>query len=196
MIPYISLIEGYRSITSSKDCFTILNTYKSGKWKRTAKFNLPTESTPHTVRVFTNGKEFVTIIDSNSEVLLCKNLDLKKHKPLIDKINELAKSYFTHDYGAISYNPWTKKLWVSGGDGGIGYCTTLTAKEVAKRMEDYDEDDPDLKDPPDFHKEIKELKDSKFEAEYSPCSYYDKDQDEEEMNYIEIGHIIDVGQYS
>lgn len=196
---YISKVENLRSAGSTADCTKVLNQYKPGKWKRKTKFNLnvSSEGDPHVVRVFTDGTECVTIIDIDGEVILCKNLDLGEHKPLIDKITELSKKYFTHDYGDIWYNPWEKKLWVSGGDGGIIYNETKTVKQLAKQMSEEGIDE--YENTPYFHEKIPELVSSVFEGEHSPDPYYkDEDIDEwnkEEVNYIEIGFLIDLCEF-
>jgi hypothetical protein len=186
-----------KKIDSTKDCVEILNQYKNSKWKRKSKFNLKPSSygEPHVVRVFTDGIEFVTLIYNGSYVLFCKNLDLSAYKPLIEKISDLSKKYYSHDYESVWFNPWELKVWVTGGDGGI-YYSEKTAREVAKL---YDSGDlfEEESETPLFHEKITELKDSVFEAESDPQEYYEEDeediyQDNEECNYIQICHINDI----
>jgi len=201
METYISKLGNFKSVNTTSDCVRAINNhYKVGNWKRKSKFNLTMshDGDLHVVRVFTDGKEFVTIIDIDGEVILCRNLDLSEHKPIIDKIVELGKKYYTYDYGEIWYNPWEKKLWVSGGDGGIIYDETKTPEQLVKQMEEdgIDEADGNI---PYFHEKIPELTSSVFEGEYSPEPYYDgeeiDDWNKEQINYIQIGYIIDLDYF-
>jgi hypothetical protein len=200
METYISKLGDFRSVNTTSDCVRVINNhYKVGKWKRKSKFNLTMspDGDLHVVRVFTDGKEFVTIIDIDGEVILCRNLDLSEHKPIIDKIVELGKKYYTHDYGEIWYNPWEKKLWVSGGDGGIIYDEIKTPQQLVKQMEEDGWEE--FVETPYFHEKILELTSSTFEAEHSPEPYYDGEEIDEwnkdEINFIQIGYIIDLGNF-
>ncbi len=190
MTPHITLQEG--SIESTVDCLVILNNYKKSKWKRTSKFGLKVNNETNEVRVFTDGVEYVTLISSEDGPLLCKNLDLSKYRTLIDEIRQVAKHHYTHDYDDLLLNPWDMRLWVAGGDGGILYNDTLSAKEIAKKMEEgWDEGDKWAGDPV-FEEKFPSLKIS-YEAEYSPERFYEEGQDDEEMNFIAIGNITDIG---
>lgn len=86
------------------------------------------------------------------------------------------------------YNPYTKKVLISGGDGGIIYDATITKKDLEKKLEEDDSFD-DFPETPLIHTIIPELKDSTFEAEYSPNPYHEEDTDDEYINYIQIGEI-------
>jgi hypothetical protein len=179
-------------INSTSDCLSILNNYKTAKWKRVTKFNLKSSYQTDVVRVFTDGDEYITLISKSSYVLFCQGLDLSKYKPIIDKINSVAKFYWTHDYGNIWFNPEEMKVWINGGDGGIYYSEASAASVVKMWDEGSFEDTGET---PAFHHKVPELKGSTFEAEYDPEEYEgdeDYDGDNEYKNYILIGHINDI----
>lgn len=180
---------------STADCVEILSIHKKSNWKRKSKFtykfshNYSGEIT-NTVRVFTDGVEVVTLISTQENTLLCKNLDFSEHKLILEKIQAISKFYYTHDYGNVWYDPYDKKVWVSGGDGGMFYSEE-PREFVAKKVSD--DDFEWLEMCPDFHTKVTELNDSVFEAESDPLSEYSLEEEEETQNYILVGQINDVG---
>ena len=177
-------IQRYARVTqSTADCVAILNSFKPGSWKRKSKFNLSVseyEGGKHTVRVFGNGTEFATIISTDNETFLCKELDLSEHKDIIDKVNAVAKYYWTHHYQNVYYAPYEKKLWVTGGDDGTFYSEE--SPQAVKQMVDNDNHEW-TEETPEFQEKVEELNSSTFEVESDP----DEDED-----YILIGHINDI----
>lgn len=196
----MSNIKKYDSVAeTTADCVAILNSHKEGNWKRKSKFNLKVSFNmggTHIVRVFSNGKEFASLITCEEFTLLCKDVDLSEHKLIIEKVNALAKFYYTHDYENVWYDPYEKKVWVTGGDGGIFYSEEQP-KVVARKVEEGTFNFE--VQPPYFHEKIKELNDSTFEAEADPIDYmydemdFDEDEERENQNYILIGCINDIG---
>ena len=181
----------FEKLESTEECINALNKYyRHSKWKRTSKFNIKIdEYQTSEVRVFFDSTEYVTIINIDLEVVLCKDLDLKAHKELIDRIKSVAKHYFTQDYGEMWYNPYDEKVLISGGDGGIVYDATSTKKQMEKRFEEDDGSFDAYPETPLIHTLIPDLNDSTFEAEFSPDPYYEEDAKDEYINYIQIGEI-------
>lgn len=185
-------------IETTKDCVDLLNDYKQGNWKRQTKFTLikkqPYKS-ESVARVFYDGEEYVTIISSTNSysgdfVVLCKNLDLRVHRDLIKAIQKKAESFYTHDYGEIFFNPYTMKLLIVGGDGGI-YHSKGNKQEIARKFiqgEDFYDEFEDV----DF--EIEGIVDCEYADEYYPKSYdnYDGEEVTEEEDFIQIGNIVDL----
>ena len=190
----ITKVDNVHASTTA-ECVKILNAYKPGsKWKRKSKFNI-SKGDKRVVRVFSDGTEDVTLIDNYYYTLLCQGLDLNKFKPLIDKISDLAKFYYTYDYGAVWLNPETLTVWVCSGDGGIFY-SEKPKKEIEKLFEEEDEECFGDNEVPDFHEKITELKNTVFEAEANPEEYYNENGDEDDeyvnegdRNYILICNI-------
>ena len=179
---------------NTEDCVNILNQYKQGEWRRKSKFKFSKDD-KRVVRVFSDGEEFITLIDNEYYVLFCQGVDLNKFKPIIYKINALSKFYYTYDYGAVWFNPETLTVWVCGGDGGIFY-SEKPKKEIEKLFEEEDEDCFGDNEVPDFHEKISELKNTVFEAECNPEEFFNENGDidddyvnEGDRNYILICNI-------
>lgn len=183
-------LGNYVKLESTRDCIDAINMhYKASAWKRTSRFNINIdEYQTSEVRVFSDGTEKLTVINIDLETILCKDLDLKEHKDLIFRIKEVGKCYFTHDYGEMWYNPYAKKVLISGGDGGIIYDTISTKRELEKKFEEDDSFDG-YPGAPLIHTIIPDLNDSTFEAELSPDPYHEEDTEDEHINYIQIGEI-------
>lgn len=178
------IIHCFEAAETTAECVDLINReYKQGKWKRKSKFMLPAEYEEKSpARVFSDGNEFVTIRSGEECTYLCPNLDLSALRPLINDINKHAKNFYTHDYGQIYLNPYTLELWVSGGDGGIGY-STKPLKQAAADYEDFD--DSNFVDK-NFEELIPQIKSTRYEAEYSP------EYDGSDGDWIPIGKIIDI----
>jgi hypothetical protein len=185
-------------IETTKDCVDLLNTYKQGNWKRQTKFTLIKKQTykPESiVRVFYDGEEYATIISSRNSysgdyTILCKNLDLRVHRDLIKAIQKKAESFYTHDYGEIFFNPYTMKLLIVGGDGGIFYSKG-NKEEIAKKFIQGEDCYDDFED---VEFQIEGIVDCEYADEYYPKTYdnYDNGEITEEDDYIQIGNIVDL----
>lgn len=188
-------------IETTKDCVDLLNTYKQGNWKRQTKFTLikkqPYKS-ESIARVFYDGEEYATIISVDEGnayfgglTVLCKNLDLRIHKDLIKEIQKKAENFYTHDYGEIFFNPYTMKLLIVGGDGGIFYSRG-NKQEIARRFIQGEEIYEEFEES-DF--QIDGIVDCEYADEYYPKSYDNYDEEEElteEDDFIQIGNIVDL----
>lgn len=177
------------TLESTAECVALLNKIKPSSWKRKSKFNLTVSyGDKNTVRVFSDGTDNITLINTGEYTLVCVDLDLSVHKPLIDEINKVAKNFWTHDYGDIWFNPYKIHLWVVGGDGGIWY-SEKSAAAVSKMIQDGD---LDFAEDEEFTDRIPGLKSIQTEGEHSPSEYYDPAEteiDDDEQNFIKIGCI-------
>jgi hypothetical protein len=137
------------------------------KWKRTAKYKFGRLD----VRVFKNeDNEYNTIVSQNGEeTRIFNNLNFTDVIPLVNHLKNIAKFYYTHDYGAVFLNPYTLDLYAVGGDGGYAYSTK--PKSVVQQM--FENDELDLNDDEDFiefneHVGLESLNSVEWEAETSP----------------------------
>lgn len=95
-----------------------------------------------------------------------------------------------HDYGEVWLNPFTMKVWVSGGDGGIMRWEG-SPKKLAKMMQDGNlEDGMDDGDDLGFGN-IQGITEEILEAECSPVL----DNGEEDIEYISVAMCKDIGDY-
>jgi hypothetical protein len=177
-------------VESTADCVAALNEYKNSKWKRKTKFNIkitPEESS--TVRVFTDGVETLSILQSPNDGAFLINYDLDTLRPLIEKLQKTAKKCYTHDYGQVYLNPWSMSVWVVGGDGGI-VQTDDKPSDVVKRLDEGDWGDCEFDI--DFSVDAHEIKDTILEAEYFPAMDEDSEYDDNKMEWIEVARTIDI----
>lgn len=191
--------EGVNAQTT-EECVELLNQYKQGKWKRVTKFLLTKGkdyfNPERTARVFSNGEETATVISVAGDgkfkmTIVCKNLNLSEHRPLIKEIQKQAEKHYTHDYGEIFFNPYTMVLHIVGGDGGIFY-SEKTKEEVGRMFmeggeEMYDSDgDVNFNLPTINHIELAD--------EYYPEIYelYGEEEFSVDDCFIEIGRMNDV----
>lgn len=101
---------------STEDCKKLLNSLiKQANWKRLYKLTY--------LRCFTNEYGDIVTIgeDGEGESQAHTGVDIINE---VKAINLIAKFYYTHDYGEVFYNPYSKTLWISGGDGGYCYSST------------------------------------------------------------------------
>ena len=181
------IIELDLELDTTEDCKNALETYKPGKWKRLKKFNIKLENDDTIVRTFTDGSETVSLITTENGSFLIK-FDIDTIRPLIDKIQLVAKNYYSHDCSNIFINPWTMQLWVVGGDGGIIYSTTRVSYGVEM-------DDDKYQYLPDFSTFIPEISSTRFEGEcFPPLLEEDLDDyyTEDKMEWIQVGNIINI----
>ena len=174
-------------VETTADCVALLKAYKPAKWKRKSKFNIKFGEDASIVRTFSDGTDTVSLISTGAETILCV-IDLQTLKPTIDKIQELAKKVYTHDYGDILLNPWDMTLWVVGGDGGI-FVSDKTIKEIAKIIEDdgFDGVDDESEESVDqLFSQIDGITHTRIEAEYFP------DDDDENEPYIKVANAVDI----
>lgn len=183
------IITVYESADSTEECVDLINNhYKESQWKRKAKFNIPKSAyLKSTVRVFSDGSEYVSIVLDEDSTSICPELDFRIIRPLIDEITKHAKNFYTHDYGEIFLNPYELSLWVVGGDGGYGY-SSKSKKEIRKHIQanNYDFFDSENND---FHDLIPAISSTQWEAEYFP-----NDQDEGFGDWLQVGQISDIGE--
>ena len=116
-------LEG--SVESTEDCKELLNELVGvKKWKRLYKIG--------NLRCFTNeDNQVVTIAESiveEGDLQFCAFVDINVQEE-IKAIRNIAKFYYTHDYGDIYYNPYTKNAHIVCGDGGYCYSTTPIKEE-------------------------------------------------------------------
>jgi hypothetical protein len=177
-------------VETTADCVAALNeNVKKSKWKRKTKFNIKNNfDEPNVVRVFSDGVDTVSIIQSEDGAFIV-NFNLDLIRPLIERIQIGAKKIYTFDYGEIFLNPWDMKVWIVGGDGGI-IKSELPKATLAKMMEDGEEFPGDLDD---IDLGIPEITETIIEAEYFPPLYQDDETDEFSMEWIYVGHCVDLG---
>jgi hypothetical protein len=184
-------------VESTTDCVAVLNEYKNSKWKRKTKFNIKiTHEESSTVRVFTDGVETLSILQSPNDGAFLVNYDLDSLRPLIEKLQKTAKKCYTHDYGQVYLNPWNMSVWVVGGDGGI-VQTNDKPSDVVKRLDNGDWGDGEFDI--DFSADVPEIKNTILEAEYFPPmneDEYEEYEDDEceaaKMEWIEVARAIDI----
>jgi len=159
-------MQNFNDVESTSDCLEILNEYKPSKWKRKTKFKIKLgEESANEVRIFSDGIETLSIVQTECDGSFLVNFDLSTLRPLIEKIQALAKKYYTHDYGQVFLNPWEMKVWVVGGDGGIIYSekSAMTIiNEIEEGTADFDTQCPG------FELRIPEIKGTFVEGEYFP----------------------------
>lgn len=165
-------LEG-KNIERTEDCKNALNEALGVKnWKRLYK--LKAGEYDGDVRCFVNDdKQFVTVA-LNGEGNYCLFVDINIQEQ-IKAIKEIAKLYYTHDYGNIYYNPYTNSLWIVGGDGGYCYSTKPLKYDD---MEDYESFEKNFKEF-NTHPKTNFIKDVQWEAECEP----------DEEGYMLVGSI-------
>jgi hypothetical protein len=183
------------SAESTDECVDLLNEYKIGNWKRKSKFTLVKRKdyiVGRVVRIFSDGEETVSVISVGMDdmTIICKNLDLREHKDLIKEIQKQADKHYTHDYGEIFFNPYTMKLHIVGGDGGIFY-SEKSKKEVGRSF--FSGSGDLFYEEGDINFNLPTIKEIEYADEYFPKIYNGEDDDLNiEDCFIEIGKINDV----
>jgi len=113
---------------STEDCKKQLNALLGEKkWKRLYKLG--------DIRCFTNEDKEVVTIAEGAKHIMCLFIGLNIQAE-IKAIKEIAKFYYTCDYGELFYNPYTKTIHIVGGDGGYCYSTTKPTIEEIEEMDD------------------------------------------------------------
>jgi hypothetical protein len=193
--------EGFRmtnisaEVSSTADCVSVLNEYKKSKWKRKVKFNIKiTDEKSSTVRVFTDGVETLSILQSEYDGAFLINYDLDSLRPLIEKLQKTAKKCYTHDYGEVFLNPWKMQVWVVGGDGGI-VQTDDNPADVVRRLEEGDWGDCEFDI--DFSVDAPEINDTILEAEYFPPmdeseEGFSEGEDTVRMEWFQVAQAVDI----
>ncbi len=182
-------------VSSTADCVAVLNEYKKSKWKRKVKFNIKiTNEKSSTVRVFTDGVETLSILQSEYDGAFLINYDLDSLRPLIEKLQKTAKKCYTHDYGEVFLNPWKMHVWVVGGDGGI-VQTDDNPTDVVRRLEEGDWGDCEFDI--DFSVDAPEIKDTILEAEYFPPmdeseEGFSEGEDTVRMEWFQVAQAVDI----
>lgn len=114
-------IERGWSVSTTDECKKLLNKYVGeAKWKRLYKYG--------EVRCFTNENGLFVTITENETGSPCAFVGINIQEEIKAIIN-IAKFYYTHDYGETWYRPSDKRLHISGGDGGFGYSDTKPKKD-------------------------------------------------------------------
>jgi hypothetical protein len=146
----MNIIHLTDSVESTEDCKEQLNALVGNKkWKRLYKLG--------DIRCFTNeDKEVVTIAegthaiyeegeydDTEIEYCLFVGLDIQAE---LKAIKEIAKLYYTCDYGELFYNPYTKTIHIVGGDGGYCYSTTKLKRDANGDIDFAEIDRKDFKE--------------------------------------------------
>ena len=158
----MQIIKLKGKISSSADCKSVLNAQvKKAKWKRLYKINCGYLSE---LRCFKNEFDEVVTITENGEGKECAFIGINIQDE-IKAIHQIAKWYWTYDYGEIWYNPETKSLWISGGDGGYCFSKTPIGMDEEEFSEIYD-----VKNFVEFnaHPETSFIKNVQWEAECGP----------------------------
>ena len=159
-------------INTTENCKEQLNKYVATKnWKRLYKLG--------DLRCFTNDAgEFVTVAEGSidDDIENCAFIGINVYDE-IKAIHGISKYYYTHDYGEMFYNPYTKELHIVGGDGGYGYSKTPIKEDDDSFFENYDHD----KDFIEFnaHSETSFITSIVWADEYYP----------EDLGYMRIGSI-------
>lgn len=178
------------SVESTEDCIKLIDPDKKFNFKRKTKFKLKDCD----VRVFVNKEKNVVSVVSESNSVRIFDLDLSEFKETFDLIKKHAEQVYTHDYGEVWFNPFNRKVWVSGGDGGIMYFKGTVA-ELKKLDEDqiYDlmtgANSNSDSDTLGFDK-IPGVSEEIIEAECSP----QKDDGETDFDYIEAATCKDISE--
>jgi hypothetical protein len=176
----------FEPVESTQECLHLIDPFKQKKFKRKSKFKIKVDYIETTVRVFTDkdsGQTFSILTDDDQTKVL--EIDLTNFKDTIKEIQENAKLVYTHDYGEVWFNPFSKKVWVSGGDGGIIRFEESPIK-LAKLVDRGDIDfDNDL-----GFENISGIQEEIIEAESGP--YNDDGFDEE---YILVAKCRDITDY-
>ncbi len=173
---YIEIVD--LLIDNTRDCIKLLNSIDKSDWKRTSRFilnkgDIYNFSPESVVRVFFNGKEYVSLICySDGIVVICRNIDLSTKKDTIRNIQKQFSKLYTHDYGEVFYNPWTNKLHIVCGDGGL----TIINDNIEEVV--------------DYSMLIDGVDDCEVADEWYPL-IYEEEGHEENINecFIEIGSI-------
>ena len=179
------------AVETTEDCVTLIDPFKQHSFKRKAKFNINVGHDQYVVRTFTDkqsNKEYSLITDGHETRVL--PMDISILKDTIKQIQDVAKNVYTHDYGEVWLNPFTMKVWVSGGDGGIMRWEG-SPKKLAKMMEDGDLEDAMNEDEDLGFGNIQGITEEILEAECSPVL----DNGEEDLEYISVAMCKDIGDY-
>lgn len=184
-------MQNFNDVESTSDCLEILNEYKPSKWKRKTKFKIKLgEESANEVRIFSDGIETLSIVQTEYDGAFLVNFDLSTLRPLIEKIQALAKKYYTHDYGQVYLNPFEMTLWVIGGDGGIVY-SEKSAREIINEIEEGTADFDTMC--PGFELRIPEIKHTYIEGEHFPPLCEDESEDEE-ISELALGAVCGADQ--
>jgi len=168
----MQIIELEGRIKSSADCKAALNAQvKKANWKRLYKFSCGLGSE---LRCFKNEFDEVVTIAENGEGNECAFIGINVQDE-IKAIRQIAKCYWTHDYGEIWYNPEKKSLWISGGDGGYGFSKTPI------KADDYEHDKTFVEF--NKHPETAFIQNVQWEAECGPG------EEEEGEGFMRVGQI-------
>ena len=177
----MKVIEVSSKPKSTAECVEILNSLESkdNNWKRKNKYKLGAVD----VRVFKNNEnEFKTIVSGKFiETRIFNDLDFSNLKTLIDRLKEVSKMYYTHDYGCVYLNPYTLDIIAVGGDGGFGYSSRPKSEIMKKYKEDYIDFEEDFEEYVEFnqHEGLESIRSVEWEAEYIP----------EDIQFIEVCEI-------
>ncbi len=198
------LIYHNESVESTEDCVKLLNDkYKVGKWKRKTKFKLPNKNE---VRVFADGNDVVSVVNTEEGTIICPEVNLSDLRPLIERIEGVCKKLYTHDYGAVWFNPYEMRLWFNGGDGGIAYFESESKFiDFSNRRINDEITDEEENNQIDAEEKVKELLPEvkiQFEAEHDPYDGLNDDTSPEDiveeweyykemMGFIPIANFID-----
>lgn len=169
---------------NTQECVSELNDKIGGfGWKRKTKFKLK-DCKVEDVRVFfTEEKNIVATIIRNKIYL---NIDLSNFLPLIKRIEEVGKNFYTWDYGEVYFNPYDFKLHIVCGDGGYFY-SDLPYSKIKKLEEEgelYLDDFDNFKDFGSFE-DLECITDIEYADEYYPTD----DNDVDEIKFIHITNI-------
>jgi hypothetical protein len=170
----MQIIELEGRIESSADCKAALNAQvKKANWKRLYKFECGLGSE---LRCFKNEFGDVVTIAENSEGENCAFVGINIQDE-IKAIREIAKWYWTHDYGEIWYHPEKKALWISGGDGGYCFSKTKVKFDDEEFYDNYDHDKTFVEF--NKHPQTAFIQTVEWEAECGP----------EDEDYMRVGQI-------
>lgn len=172
---------------NSEECVALIEQYYlSGNWKRLHKITYKGCCNIISVRTYgTSNNEFCTlVVEEDGNTKLFPDLDFRTCVTLVKEVLKVAKSYWTHDYGDLFFNPYELAIWAVGGDGGWIYSTL--SKSEFKKAWDKEEISFDTQEVGyveiNEHPNTKAIKSVTWEAESPP----DEDEDTE---YFCIGRI-------
>ena len=179
------------TVESTQDCVNLIDPFKQPNFKRKAKFNINSGHEQRVVRVFVDkdsNQEFSLVSEEKETIVFA--MDISVLKDTIKEIQDNAKKVYTHDYGEVWLNPWTRKVWVSGGDGGIVRWEG-SPKKLAKMMEEegldgIEDDSENL-----GFDTIAGVEEVIIEAECSPVN----DKWEDDIEYISVAVCKDISDY-
>jgi len=174
----MQIIELEGKIQSSADCKAVLNAQvKKANWKRLYKFACGFGAE---LRCFKNEFDEVVTITENGEGVECAFIGINVEDE-IKAIKQIAKWYWTHDYGEIWYHPEKKSLWISGGDGGYCFSKTPINMDDEEFFDNYDHDKTFVEF--NAHLETAFIQNVQWEAECGPGD------EEEGEGFMRVGQI-------